>query len=136
MEESKIFFSVPNPALVELTKHAKVYTAADKYLIKDPKKLANQKFQNNLRHYYLFACNQFYKGIKDILELIPDSDTTPRDMIFERLRNEKVIYGIKNYPALEDALENIPKLAYWVMRKEEEKFMGINQLFDTRLTWK
>jgi hypothetical protein len=124
---------LPNSGLMELMRHAKVYTTADKYLMEGLKTIASSKFQCAIRHYNLFACDKFYKTIKRILEIIPDGNPCIRDMIVERVRNEKAIYGILNHPALKDALENIPKLAYWVMCKEEQvKLPPIAQLFDPR----
>jgi hypothetical protein len=96
------------------------------------KAVAGQKFQDTIRHYYLFACDRFYETIEEILEITPDSDTTLRDMIVERVRNEKAIYGIRHHPALKSALRDIPGLAYWVMCKEEEEFPPIDQLFDVK----
>jgi hypothetical protein len=123
----------PNSGLRELMRHAKFYTTADKYLMEGLKTIASRKFQCAIRHYNLFACDKFYKTIEEILEIIPDSDPSMRDMIVERVRNEKAIYGILNHPALKDALENIPKLAYWVMCKEEQvKLPPITQLFDPK----
>jgi hypothetical protein len=114
-------------------RHAKVYTVADKYLIRGLKAIASQKFQCAIRHYNLFACDKFYKTIKKILEIIPDGDPSVRDMIVERVRNEKAIYGIQGHTALEDALKNIPNLAYWVMcREEQAELPPITQLFDPR----
>jgi hypothetical protein len=123
----------PNSGLNTLMRHAKVYTAADKYLMEGLKMIASRKFQSAIRHYNLFASDEFYETIKEILEIVPDGDPSIRDMIVERVRNEKAIYDIQTHPALRDALENIPKLASWVMCKEDqEELPPIAQLFNPR----
>jgi hypothetical protein len=125
----------PSRGLEELMRHAKVFTAADKYLMEGLKTIASRKFQCAIRHYNLFACDKFYKAIKKILEIIPDGDPSVRDMIVERIRNEKAIYGIQSHAALKNALENIPKLAFWVMCKEDqEELPPIAELFDPSST--
>jgi hypothetical protein len=121
----------PNSGLKELMRHAKVYTAADKYLMRCLKTAASRKFQRAIRHYNLFACDKFYETIKEILEIVPGGDPSVRDMIVERVRNEKAIYGIQDHTALRDALRNIPNLAYWIMCKEEQvELLPITRLFN------
>lgn len=112
---------VPSPALENLMTHAKVYMMADKYFAKDVKATAVENFRRNLRHNRLFACDEFYRVIKEILEIIPENATAIRELIVDRVCDEKAIYGITKHPALKSALDEIPRLAYWVLCREEEQ---------------
>jgi hypothetical protein len=107
----------PSPGLDHLMAHAKVYATADKYLIKRLKTIACRNFRNCLQR--LFACDAFYETIKAVLEVIPDRDSTLRHLIVKRIYREKKHYGLKKHRSLQSALENIPRLAYWVMMQEE-----------------
>ncbi|KAH7081155.1 hypothetical protein BKA63DRAFT_405086 [Paraphoma chrysanthemicola] len=103
-------------ATKDLAIHAKVYAIADKYFIKGLKGAAREKFEKSVRD--AFASKHFYDEVDIVFSTTPDNDASLRDLVAERIMEEKIKYGLGKNDDLDAALKEILGLAFRVMQCE------------------
>jgi hypothetical protein len=119
--------------------HAKVYSLADKYLVKGLKEAARDKFKSCMRE--SFAGRAFYDAVYIVFTTTPNRDAGLRDLVIQRVAHEKTRYCLAANPDLEDALEDMPDLVkrvlrYEVMLHHAQVLLQLKQKFGKRSSWK
>ncbi|KAL5120812.1 hypothetical protein ACEQ8H_001293 [Pleosporales sp. CAS-2024a] len=102
----------------DLIIHAKLYALADKYFIKGLKEEVCAKFRECMDA--SFGSRQFYEAVEIVFTTIPETDSYLRNLLVERVAQEKEKYTLKWNQALQDALDKIPGLANSLLRYEDE----------------
>ncbi|KAF2868252.1 hypothetical protein BDV95DRAFT_161087 [Massariosphaeria phaeospora] len=100
-----------------LAPHAKVYAIADKYNVKCLKQAAVEKFKTTLDEF--FTGIEFYEAVTIVYTTTPHTDIVLRDIVAQRTADEKGRYAM--YPLLDHHLQELPDLAYRVLRCQYPK---------------
>ncbi|KAH7091651.1 hypothetical protein FB567DRAFT_546358 [Paraphoma chrysanthemicola] len=103
----------------DLSIHAKLYAIADKFFVKGLKDAAREKFEKSIRD--TFASKHFYDAVDIVFSTTPDHDAGLRDLLAERIMAEKIKFRLGNNGDLDDALKEVPGLAFRVMQCEEKR---------------
>jgi hypothetical protein len=104
----------------DLTIHAKVYSMAEKYFVKGLKETSRERFEDCMRNF--FAGSTFYEAVEVVFTTTPDTDTGLRDLVAKRISEEKTKYTMEASSDMNQALREIPELAFWVMRYEDKLY--------------
>jgi hypothetical protein len=67
-----------------------------------------------------FGSKQFYEAVGIVFTTTPETDTRLRELVVKRVSGEKTRYTMGFNLDLQAALKNVPDLAFWVLRYEEE----------------
>jgi hypothetical protein len=102
----------------DLTIHAKVYSIADKYFIKGFEAVSHEKFKQCMRN--CFASSAFYDAVRVTFTTIPDTDNALRDLVVQRISEEKANYTLDASSDMRQALREVPDLAYCVLHYEDK----------------
>jgi hypothetical protein len=98
----------------DLTIHAKVYSMADKYFVKGFKAVSNEKFKQCMRN--CLSSSTFYDAVRVTFTTTPDTDTALRDLVVQRISEEKANYTLDASSDMRRTLREAPDFAYCMLR--------------------